>query len=136
MKWRTSRCLGSNLFVVPLNTYLVGRCQLSPVEASHNLWCYMMALGVVMAAEDAPDMLVLLACILCACVAGVVLTLAYGACIHAKLRREYHIYTVKKHASEVVEIEESPMPTRSARLMSSESHRRMAQSIRARRRGW
>ena len=37
--------------------------------------------------------------------------------------------------TEVIEIEESPMPTRNARLMSSESHRRMAESVRARRRG-
>ena len=64
----------------------------------------MMALGVIMAALGAPDMVVLLACTLCASVAGVLLTLAYGACIHAQLRREYHIYTVKRQ--EVIEIPE------------------------------
>ena len=94
-----------------------------------------MALGVVMAAEDAPDMLVLLACIFCACATGVVCTLAYGAWMHARMRREFHIYTVKKHVTEVIELEESPIPTRSARLITSESHRRMAESVRARRRG-
>ena len=36
---------------------------------------------------------------------------------------------------ETILVEESPMPTRSAKLMSSESHRRMNQSMRARRRG-
>ena len=95
----------------------------------------MMALGVIMEADDAPDMLLLLVCIVGACMVGVVCTLAYGAWLHSNLRRDYHIYTVKRHAREVVEVLESPLPTRSAWLMSSESHRRMAESTRARRRG-
>ena len=68
--------------------------------------------------------------------AGVVATLLYGCYIHHSVRRTHHIYAVPRHAEkEVVEIQESPPPTRSARLMSSESHKRMAQSHRARRRG-
>ena len=96
---------------------------------------YMMALSVIMEAENGPDMLFLLASVLCAVITGVMCTLTYGACVHARWKREYHIYAVKKNQMEVIQIEESPMPTRSARLMTSESHRRMAESVRARRRG-
>ena len=41
----------------------------------------------------------------------------------------------RRPAEEVEVILESRMPTRSSRLMSSESHRRMAETVRARRRG-
>ena len=127
--------MGSSLSEVPLYTCLRDRCKLSPDEASHSLWCYMMTLGVIMEADDALELLRHLVCIIGAGVVGVLCTLASGAWLHASIRRDYHLYTIKRHAPEVVEILESPLPTRSARLMSTESHRRMAESIRARRRG-
>ena len=41
----------------------------------------------------------------------------------------------KREQEKVIYVPESPQPTRSAKLLSSESHKRMAQSFRARRRG-
>ena len=68
---------------------------------------------------------------------GVLATLVWGCVKLVGIRRELHENWEWKRKSkdDVQVIEESPPPTRSARLMSSESHRRMAQSFRARRRG-
>ena len=67
---------------------------------------------------------------------GIAGTLLYGTCVHISIKRSYHIYAVKKEkVPEVIDVPESPLPTRSTKLLSSESHRRMAQSHRARRRG-
>ena len=74
--------------------------------------------------------------ILGAVLLGIIGTLLYGTWVHLSLRKEYHIYAVKKKKeSDVIVVPESPPPTRSVKLTSSESHRRMAQSFRARRRG-
>ena len=62
---------------------------------------------------------------------GVVVASICAACSE----RERDDMNVCKKVVETILVEESPLPTRSAKLMSSESHRRMAQSMRARRRG-
>ena len=68
---------------------------------------------------------------------GVLATLAWGCIKLVGIRRELeeNWEWKRKPKSEVQIIEESPPPTRNSKLMSSESHRRMAQSFRARRRG-
>ena len=84
--------------MVPLIASLLGRCKLSPKEAPHSLWGYMMALGVIMEAEDGPDMLLLLASISAQLLQELRAHSLMGHGLHARMRREYHIFTVKKHA--------------------------------------
>ena len=76
----------------------------------------------------------ILACIavIGAFVIGVLFTIAWGAWMEmAGQSREEG----QRRKIETIVIEESPFLTRSARLLSSESHRRVSETVRARRRG-
>ena len=122
--------------MVALLDCLLGSRKLGPREAQHSLLGYMIMLSMIMEADNGPELVRFLVCIVGAILPGVGSTLLYGAYLHASLRRENHIVTVKRKGPiDVIELPESPPRTRSSQLLSSESHRRMAQSLRARRRG-